>query len=105
MPWLCEAKKALTVAVRAPLPPHRDRSPSLANLDAQFLTLCSASNLAEAQCISSPWPGLIACKDASLFEAFSCPWTPPSTFYKLLEIKRPAIEGPPVIGGTVYHKS
>ena len=25
---------------------------------------------------------LIACKDASLFEAFSCPWTPSSTFYK-----------------------
>ena len=22
--------------------------------------------------------GLIACKDASLFEAFSCPWTPSS---------------------------
>jgi len=31
---------------------------------------------------------LIACKDASLFEAFSCPWTPPATFYKLLEIER-----------------
>jgi hypothetical protein len=31
---------------------------------------------------------LIACKDASLFEAFSCPWTPSSTFYKLLEIER-----------------
>ncbi len=28
--------------------------------------------------------GLIACKDASLFEAFLCPWTPPSTYYKLL---------------------
>ncbi len=28
--------------------------------------------------------GLIACKDASLFEAFLCPWTPPSTCYKLL---------------------
>jgi hypothetical protein len=27
---------------------------------------------------------LIACKDASLFETFSCPWTPSSTFYKLL---------------------
>ena len=32
--------------------------------------------------------GLIACKDVSFFEAFSCPWTPPSPFYKLLEIKR-----------------
>ena len=32
--------------------------------------------------------GLIACKDASLFEAFSCPWTPSSTFYKLREIER-----------------
>ena len=32
---------------------------------------------------------LIACKDASLFEAFSCPWTPPLAFYKLLEIERP----------------
>ena len=30
----------------------------------------------------------IACKDANLFEAFSCPWTPLSTFYKLLEIER-----------------
>jgi hypothetical protein len=28
--------------------------------------------------------GLIACKDASLFDAFACPWTSPSTFYKLL---------------------
>ena len=27
MPWLCEAKKALTVDVRAPLPSHRDRPP------------------------------------------------------------------------------
>jgi hypothetical protein len=30
----------------------------------------------------------IACKDASLFGAFSCPWAPLSTFYKLLEIER-----------------
>jgi hypothetical protein len=28
--------------------------------------------------------GLIACKDARLFDASSRPWTPPSTFYKLL---------------------
>src|SRR2546428_1870893 len=28
--------------------------------------------------------GLIACKDASFVEAFSCAWTPPSTFYTLL---------------------
>jgi hypothetical protein len=28
--------------------------------------------------------GLIACKDANLFEAFSCSWKPSSTFYKLL---------------------
>jgi hypothetical protein len=34
---------------------------------------------------------LIACKDASLFEAFSCLWTPSSTFYKLLEIERPTL--------------
>jgi hypothetical protein len=27
MPWLFEAKKALTVEVRAPLPTHRDRPP------------------------------------------------------------------------------
>jgi hypothetical protein len=33
--------------------------------------------------------GLIACKNVSLFEAFSCLWTPSSTFYKLLEIERP----------------
>jgi hypothetical protein len=32
--------------------------------------------------------GLIACKDAALFNAFSCSGTPPSTFYKLLEIER-----------------
>src|SRR5215475_2792338 len=32
--------------------------------------------------------GLIPCKDASLFEAFSCLWTPSSTFYKLREIER-----------------
>jgi hypothetical protein len=31
---------------------------------------------------------LIACKDASLFQAFSCPWPPSSIFYKLLEIER-----------------
>jgi hypothetical protein len=35
--------------------------------------------------------GLITCKDASLFEAFSCLWTQPSTFYKLLEIERGGI--------------
>jgi hypothetical protein len=33
MPLLFEAKKALTVEVRAPLPTHRDRPPSLANLE------------------------------------------------------------------------
>jgi len=32
--------------------------------------------------------GLIACKDANLFEAFSCSWISSSTFYKLLEIER-----------------
>ena len=32
--------------------------------------------------------GRIACKDASLFDAFSCPLTPPSTFDKLREIER-----------------
>jgi hypothetical protein len=32
--------------------------------------------------------GLIACKDASLFEAFSGLWPPSSPFYKLLEIER-----------------
>jgi len=32
--------------------------------------------------------GRIACKDASRFEAFSCPWTSSSIFYKLLEIER-----------------
>jgi hypothetical protein len=26
----------------------------------------------------------IACKDTRLFQAFSCSWTPPSTFYTLL---------------------
>jgi hypothetical protein len=28
--------------------------------------------------------GLIPCKDVSIFETSSCPWTPLSTFYKLL---------------------
>ena len=32
--------------------------------------------------------GLIACKDVSLFETFSCPCPPSSTFCKLLEIVR-----------------
>ena len=32
MPWLFEAKKALTVEVRAPLPTQRDRPPSLAHV-------------------------------------------------------------------------
>jgi hypothetical protein len=27
---------------------------------------------------------LIVCKDVGHFEAFSCPWLPSSTFYKLL---------------------
>jgi hypothetical protein len=36
---------------------------------------------------------LIACKDTSLFETCSCPWTPPTTFYKLLEIEREELEG------------
>jgi hypothetical protein len=31
---------------------------------------------------------LISCKDASLFDAFACPWTPLSTCYKLREIER-----------------
>src|SRR5262245_4266628 len=32
--------------------------------------------------------GFIACKDASPFEAFSCPSTPSSTVYKRREIER-----------------
>ena len=32
--------------------------------------------------------GLIACKDANLFEAFSCPWPLSLTFYKLLGATR-----------------
>jgi hypothetical protein len=35
-----------------------------------------------------PVAGRIACKDASLFDAFSGPWTSSSTFYKLREIER-----------------
>src|SRR5262249_41841647 len=35
--------------------------------------------------------GLIASKDVGLFEAFSCPWPPSPTFYKLLEIERPTL--------------
>ena len=31
---------------------------------------------------------LIACKDANLFDTSSCPLTPPTTFYKPLEIER-----------------
>ena len=36
--------------------------------------------------------GLIACKDASLFEAFSCPWPPSSLFDKLREIERAGLQ-------------
>ena len=36
--------------------------------------------------------GLIPCKDVSLFATSSCPWTPLSTFYKLLEIERQELE-------------
>ena len=32
--------------------------------------------------------GRIACKDVGRFAAFSCPWPPSSTFYKLLEMER-----------------
>jgi len=32
--------------------------------------------------------GLLACKDMSPFEAFSCLWPPSSTVYKLLQIER-----------------
>ena len=35
MPLVCAAKKALTVAVRAPLPPQSDRAPSLAHVERQ----------------------------------------------------------------------
>jgi hypothetical protein len=38
--------------------------------------------------------GHIACKDASVGDAFSSPWTLPSTFYKLLEIERKNIPTP-----------
>ena len=37
--------------------------------------------------------GLIACKDVGIYEAFSCPWRPSPTFYKLLEIERLALPG------------
>ena len=37
--------------------------------------------------------GLIACKDVGIFEAFSCPWPPSPTFYKLLEIERTGYVG------------
>ena len=37
--------------------------------------------------------GLIACKDVDLFEAFSCPWPPSPTCYKLLEIERLCYDG------------
>ena len=33
-------------------------------------------------------PGLIACTAVRLFDTSSCPWTPPSTFSKLLSIER-----------------
>src|ERR1044071_1235924 len=41
--------------------------------------------------------GRIACKDASLFDAFSGPWTSSSTFYKLRYIERLSLgaSGPP----------
>ena len=58
---------------------------SALNTVAQFLTLGSAYNLTGGNCISPLRCRSHRCKDASLFEAFSCPWTPPSTYYKLLE--------------------
>jgi hypothetical protein len=51
---------------------------------APFLGVCSAYNLAEARRISLAVAGRIAGKDARLFEAFSCPWTPALTFDTLL---------------------
>jgi hypothetical protein len=53
-----------------------------------FLSVCRASHLAEARCISSPVPGRIACKDVGFFETFSCPWTLSPPFDTLLEIER-----------------
>jgi hypothetical protein len=38
--------------------------------------------------------GLIVCKDVGVIEAFSCLWSPSSTFYKLLEIERPQLTRP-----------
>jgi hypothetical protein len=51
---------------------------------APLLGVCSAYNQAEARRISLAVAGRIAGKDARLFEAFSCPWTPALTFDTLL---------------------
>src|SRR5262245_14712529 len=56
---------------------------------AHFISVCRASNLAEARCLLFSSAGLIACKDVGLFEAFSCPWPPSPIFYTLREIERP----------------
>jgi len=54
----------------------------------------------------------IACNDVRLFDAFSCPCPPPSTFDKLLEMERGALSGAPYVadalakpmGGCAYQK-
>jgi hypothetical protein len=51
---------------------------------AQFITLCSASHLAETRLYFLSGAGHIACQDVGLFEAFSGPWPPSATFDKLL---------------------
>jgi MFS family permease len=53
---------------------------------AQFITLCSASNLAEARRFSSPLQGSSPAKTraSSRLRGLQCPWTLSSTFYKLL---------------------
>ena len=58
---------------------------------AQCLSVCRASNLAEARCILFSSAGRIACKDVGLFEAFSCPRPPSPPFDTLLYIERHAL--------------
>jgi hypothetical protein len=48
--------------------------------------------------------GRIACKDVSLFEAFSYPWTSSLTFYKLLEIERGLVQCEAVLGEAIRDK-
>jgi hypothetical protein len=61
-------------------------------LSAQFITICSASTLAEEWSIFSPLQRPIACKKASLHDVDSFTGAPISIYYKLREIERTGMQ-------------